>query len=61
MALLKSEGRREIDELKKVQDQIAHRERREKIHHILIAGLGILLVASLLTGHLGGRCPRHRK
>lgn len=58
MAKIKTQEEREIAELRQVEERIRHSERRERIHHVLIAGLGILLVASLLTGHLCPKCRR---
>ena len=52
MALIKNQEAREIAELQKVEERIKKTERRERIHHLVIAGLGVLLVASVLTGHL---------
>lgn len=59
MALIRQE-QKEIEELQKVEQRIRRSERREIIHHILIAGLGVLLVTSVLTGHLC-RCKKHRR
>lgn len=60
MALLKSQEARELQELQHIERQIKRSERRERVHHILIAGLGALLVASVLTGHLG-LCKKCRR
>lgn len=60
MALIKNQEAREIEELQHVEERIRRSERRERIHHILIAGLGALLVAAVLTGHLGGKCRCRR-
>ncbi len=60
MALIKNQEAREIQELQNVEARIRRTERRERIHHILIAGLGVLLVASVLTGHLG-LCRKARR
>lgn len=57
MALIKTDETRELADLKKVEDLIKRRERRERIHHIVIAALGALLVTSVFTGHV---C-RHKK
>lgn len=59
MALIRQE-QKEIEELQKVEQRIRRSERREIIHHILIAGLGALLLASVLTGHLCS-CKKHRR
>ncbi|MBO4995666.1 MAG: hypothetical protein J6C78_06830 [Muribaculaceae bacterium] len=59
MALIKSENQREIDSLKKIEAHIERRERRERIYHVLIGGLGFLAVASYVTGHLIG--AHHKK
>lgn len=58
MALIKSEEAREIQALQKVEKQLEHRERRERIHHILIGGLTVLLAVALATGHF---CPGKKK
>lgn len=60
MALIKNQEAREIEELQKVEDRIRRSERREKIHHILIAGLGTLLAASLVS-HCLGYCKHGRR
>ena len=60
MALIKNQEAREIAELQKVEEQNKKTERRERIHHLVIAGLGVLLVASVLTGHLG-LCKKCRR
>lgn len=52
MALIKTDETRELADLKKVEDLIKRRERRERIHHIIIAALGALLVTSVFTGHV---------
>lgn len=44
MALIKSPEAREIAQLQEIEKRIT---RRERLHHILIAGLSVLLVASL--------------
>lgn len=44
MALLKSTDAKEIAELQKIEKRI---RRRERIHHLLIGGLSVLLLASL--------------
>lgn len=56
MALIKSEEQKEIQQLQEIERRIARRERREKIHHLLIAGLGLLTVGAFFTG----RCGRKR-
>ncbi len=61
MALIKTQEAREIEELQHVEERIRRSERRERIHHILIAGLGILLAASVITGHIGSCCKSRRR
>lgn len=46
MPLFKTPEARELDELDKVEKSIRRRERCERFHHILIAGLAVLLAAS---------------
>lgn len=46
MPLFKSPEARELDELNKVENSIKCRQRCERFHHILIAGLAVLLAAS---------------
>ena len=55
MKVFMNEQKREIATLKKIEKQI---ERRERIHHLLIAGLATLLAASV-TLHLIP-CKKHR-
>ncbi len=55
--IFKSEEAREIDALEQIEKRIERRERRERLHHIIIAGLSILLAASLV-GHV--TCRRRR-
>ena len=59
MALIKNEEARELQSLQKVEKMIERREKRERIHHILIAGLGALLAASVITGHFS--CCKNKK
>lgn len=60
MELYKSNEQKEIDLLKKVEERIERTERRERLHRILIAGLGMLAVAAFVGGHLTGRHCKHR-
>lgn len=55
MPLIKTQEEREIAMLKKVEQDLERRERRERIHHILIAGLAIMTLAAFVGGHLTGR------
>ena len=59
MALIKNEATRELQDLQRVEKLIERRETRERIHHILIAGLGALLVASVI-GHVC-ECKKHHR
>lgn len=52
MAIFKSEEAREVEALAKVEQTIERREKRERIHHIIIGVLGALLVTSVVTGHI---------
>ncbi len=59
MALIKTEEEREIASLQKIQKQIEKRERRERIHHLLIGGLSVLSVVAFMAGHCSGhRCAK---
>ncbi len=58
MALIKGAQTREIEELQQVESSIRRHRRCERVHHILIAALGALLVTSVLTGHLRCRCRK---
>lgn len=62
MALIKTPEQREVEMQQKVEYDLEHRERREKIHHILIAGLGAMVLAAFVGGHFSGRhCARRRR
>lgn len=58
MALIKNQAEREIAELQKVESRIRRSERREHIHHIIIAGLAIVAAVAVFTGHC---CPKHKR
>ena len=60
MALIKTEEQREIDMLQNVEKNLERRERRERIHHLLIAGLGLLSLGAYFVGHATGHCKRRR-
>lgn len=51
MALIKTESTREVETLEHIEKNI---RRREKLHHILIAGLGTLLAASVALHVVNG-------
>ena len=55
MALIKTQEEREISLLKKVEQDLVRRERRERIHHVLIAGLAILSITAFVGGPVFGR------
>lgn len=57
MAIIKSEEAREVEALQKVERQLERRERRERIHHIVIGSLAVLLAVAIATGH----CTKCRK
>lgn len=61
MELLKNNEQREIEMLNKVEERIERRERREKLHRILIVGLGLLAVAAFFGGHAAGHHCKHRR
>ncbi|MCM1518851.1 MAG: hypothetical protein NC117_09445 [Pseudoflavonifractor sp.] len=54
MALFKNEDEREIETLEKLEHKIAKRERRERINHMIIAGLGAIAVLAFIGGHICG-------
>lgn len=59
MALIKTHDQREIEMLQKVEREIEKQERRKRINHLLVAGLGILSILGFVGGHLCGRhCER---
>lgn len=59
MKLIKTPEEREVDMLQRVEKEIERREKRERVLRFVIAGLGVLAVASFLTGHCTGRgCRR---
>lgn len=55
MALIKNREDREVEELHKVEEQIRDGRRRERVHHLVIAALGLLFIASAAS-HF---CCRH--
>ncbi|MDO4319898.1 MAG: hypothetical protein Q4C34_04915 [Bacteroidales bacterium] len=55
MQLPKTNEQRELELLRKVEERIERNERRERLHRILIIGLGVLAVASFVGGHVSGR------
>ena len=62
MALIKTEGQREVEALARIERQIERRERRERVHRILIVVLSLLAVGAFVSGHLTGRnCRHHRR
>ena len=58
MAKFRTEDEREIEVLDKVEKRI---ERRERIHRMLIVGLGSLLALSLAAHVAQAFCPKHRR
>ncbi len=66
LKLFEAAGQREIEGLVRVEDEIRRHERRERLHMVLIAGLGMMVVASFFAGHCANRAVRryrrlHRK
>lgn len=66
MKLFENAGQREIEGLVRVEDEIRRHERRERLHMVLIAGLGMMVVASFFAGHCANHAVRryrrlHRK
>lgn len=57
---MKPTEHQELAELHKVQKMIEQRERRERIQKFVIAGLGALLLTSVITGHVCGCKKRCR-
>lgn len=51
MALLKNEEAREIQVLHDLEKQLERKEKRERIHHILICVLALFSVAAFFAGH----------
>lgn len=58
MKLFENAERREIEGLMKVEEEIRRHERRERLHKVLIAGLGMMVVASFFAGHCANRAVR---
>lgn len=59
MALEKNEEQREIEMLRTMEQRLERREKRERIHHLLIGGLALLSVAAFIGGHITGHnCKR---
>lgn len=54
MSLIKSESTREVETLEHIEKNI---RRREKLHHVLIAGLATLLAVSV-GAHILGSCRK---
>lgn len=54
MSLIKSESKRELETLEMIEKSI---RRRERIHHLLIAGLATLLVGAVVAHVTTGFCP----
>lgn len=51
MALLKNEEARELQVLRELEKQLERKEKRDRIHHILIAALALFSVAAFFAGH----------
>ncbi len=51
MAILKNENQREIEVLDRLEKQLLKREKRERLLHILVAGLSLFSVAAFIAGH----------
>ena len=43
-----------MEALARIERQIERRERRERVHRILIVGLSLLAVGAFVSGHLTG-------
>ncbi len=63
MALIKSKETREVELLKKVENEIERQERRRRnIRHFMFAGLAVLAVAAFIGGHASGKyCAKRRR
>ena len=55
MAKFKTEEAREVEALEQIEERIARRDWRERLHRVLIAGLGTLLALSV-AAHFAGGC-----
>lgn len=51
MALLKNEEARELQVLKDLEKQLVRKEKRDRIHHIVICALALFSVAAFFAGH----------
>ncbi|MCX4289328.1 MAG: hypothetical protein OSJ46_07465 [Duncaniella sp.] len=51
MAIFKNEDQREIEVLDRLEKQLVKREKRERLLHILVAGLSLFSVAAFIAGH----------
>ena len=62
MTPVKNEQRRELEMLRAMEQRIVRREKRERVHHLLIGGLALLSVAAFFAGHITGhQCKRRFK
>lgn len=55
----KSAETQELEQLRDVEERIRRTQRRERYFKVTIAGLGLLLTASI-AAHFG-RCEKHKK
>jgi len=58
MEILKNKEPRKMSLLEKARKRVARRNRRERLHRVLIAGLSVLAVAAFAGGHISGRYCR---
>lgn len=56
MLHIRNREEREVEELRKVEEQIRNGRRRERVHHLVIAALGLFVIASAAS-HI---CFRHK-
>ena len=63
MALIKSKNEREIELLEQLEQQIARRDKRQRIFRFVAGAVAILAVAAIATGHAVGYCQgkHHRR
>ncbi|MDE5941832.1 MAG: hypothetical protein K2H14_06945 [Muribaculaceae bacterium] len=58
MKFFENYEQKEIQGLASVEQEIRSHERRERLHKVLIAGLGMMVVASFFAGHCANSTVR---
>lgn len=61
MALIKTREQREVEMLQKVERELERREKRERIHKLLIGGLALMTIGTFIGGMFSGRHCAHRR